>query len=146
MPDKHPFAPNYVTIERIAVGGMGEVFVARQEGVGNFRRTVVLKKLLPDAEGSDEAARRLLDEARINGSLSHENVVSIIEVGAGAGGAQGPPWLALEYVHGENCGTLRTRAGKRDIAIPLVVAAQIVKDSARGLPTPTAPKTSTAGR
>ena len=48
----------YVIVECIAVGGMGEVFVARQEGVGNFRRTVVLKKLLPDAEGSDEAATR----------------------------------------------------------------------------------------
>ena len=69
----------YVIIERIAVGGMGEVFVARQEGVGNFRRTVVLKKLLKDTEGSEEAVERMLDEARINGALSHENVVAIIE-------------------------------------------------------------------
>ncbi len=123
----------YVIVERIAVGGMGEVFVARQEGVGNFRRTVVLKKLLPDAEGDDEAVTRLLDEARINAALSHENVVSIIEVGTGESDKGVLPWMALEYVHGENCGTLRTRAGKRGLAIPVVVAAQIVKDSARGL-------------
>jgi serine/threonine protein kinase len=119
----------YVIVERIAVGGMGEVFVARQEGAGKFRRTVVLKKLLPDAEESTEAADRMLDEARINGALSHENVVTIIEVGE----SDQLPWIALEYVHGENCGTLRTRAGKRGIAIPLAVAARIVVDSARGL-------------
>ncbi|HEY1099771.1 MAG TPA: serine/threonine-protein kinase, partial [Myxococcota bacterium] len=119
----------YVIIERMAVGGMGEVFLARQEGVGGFRRTVVLKKLLPDVEGNDDAARRLLDEARIVAALSHENVVAIIEVGTD----QGLPVMALEYVHGENAGTLRNRAGKRDIPIPVAVVARIVADSARGL-------------
>ncbi len=119
----------YVIIERMAVGGMGEVFLARQEGVGGFRRTVVLKKLLPDVEGNDDAARRLLDEARIVAALSHENVVAIIEVGT----EKGLPVMALEYVHGDNAGTLRNRAGKRDIPIPVAVAARIVADSARGL-------------
>ncbi len=119
----------YVIIERIAVGGMGEVFVARQEGVGNFRRTVVLKKLLKDTEGSEEAVERMLDEARINGALSHENVVAIIEVGSD----DNLPWMALEYVHGENAATLRARASKRGVQMPVVAAARIVADSARGL-------------
>jgi serine/threonine-protein kinase len=119
----------YVIIERMAVGGMGEVFLARQEGVGGFRRTVVLKKLLPDVEGNDDAASRLLDEARIAGSLGHENVVAVIEVGTD----QGLPVMALEYVHGENAGTLRNRAGKRDQPIPVEVVARIVADAARGL-------------
>ena len=119
----------YVIIERMAVGGMGEVFLARQEGVGGFRRTVVLKKLLPDVEGNDDAAHRLLDEARIVAALSHENVVAIIEVGTD----QGLPVMALEYVHGENAGTLRNRASKRDLQIPVAVAARIVADCARGL-------------
>jgi serine/threonine protein kinase len=123
----------YIIVERIAVGGMGEVFVARQHGVGNFRRTVVLKKLLPDAEGSDEAAERMLDEARINGALRHDNVVSIIEVGTATGERGELPWLALEYVHGENAGTLRTRAAKREMIIPLEVALRITADCARGL-------------
>ncbi|MDP2340220.1 MAG: serine/threonine-protein kinase [Deltaproteobacteria bacterium] len=118
----------YVIVERIAVGGMGEVFVARQQGVGGFRRTVVLKHLLPGTD-DDEATDRLLDEARIIGALSHDNVVSIIEVGE----KDDRPFLALEYVHGDNAGTLRNKAGKRAIAIPIVVAARIVADSARGL-------------
>ena len=119
----------YTIIERMAVGGMGEVFLARQRGVGGFARTVVIKKLLPDVEGSDDAAHRLLDEARIVAALSHENVVSIIEVGT-----EGDlPVMVLEYVHGENAGTLRNRAGKRDLPIPIAVCARIVCDAARGL-------------
>jgi hypothetical protein len=128
----------YVTIDRLAVGGMGEVFLARQEGAGGFRRTVVLKRLLPDAEGNDEAVHRLLDEARVVAALAHENVVSIIEIGEptdarGVRDAREPPFLALEYVHGENCGTVRVRAYKRGIEMPIVVAARIVADVARGL-------------
>jgi serine/threonine-protein kinase len=119
----------YTIIERMAVGGMGEVFLARQRGVGGFARTVVIKKLLPDVEGSDDAARRLLDEARIVAALSHENVVSIIEVGT----EDDLPVMVLEYVHGENAGTLRNRAGKRDLPIAIAVCARIVCDAARGL-------------
>lgn len=119
----------YTIIERMAVGGMGEVFLARQRGVGGFARTVVLKKLLPDVEGNDDAARRLLDEARIVAALSHENVVSIIEVGT----EDDLPVMALEYVHGENAGTLRNKAAKRGVPMPIVVAARIVADAARGL-------------
>ena len=44
----------YTIIERMAVGGMGEVFLARQRGVGGFARTVVIKKLLPDVEQAEE--------------------------------------------------------------------------------------------
>ncbi len=119
----------YVIIERIAVGGMGEVFVARQQGVGNFRRIVVLKKLLPDVEGSDDAARRMLDEARIHGALVHEHVVTVLEVGT-----EGQlPWIALEYVHGDNAGALRARAARLDRDMPLLVVGRIVADCARGL-------------
>lgn len=113
---------------------MGEVFLARQAGIGGFARAVVLKKLLPqddaaDAESEEEALRRFLDEARVVAALSHENVVSVIEVGE----RDGAPFLALEYVHGENAGALRQRARKRSLFFPVVVAARLVADAARGL-------------
>src|SRR5947207_15803110 len=109
-------AVSYTTLERIAVGGMGEVFLARQEAMGGFRRTVVIKRLLPDVEGDDDSVRRFLDEARIAAALSHENVVSILEVGD-----DGAPFLALEYVHGENASALRSKARRKQIAFPVVV-------------------------
>jgi serine/threonine-protein kinase len=121
-------ATSYITLERLAVGGMGEVFLARQEGLGGFRRTVVLKRLLPDVEGDDDSMRRFLDEARIAGSLTHDNVVSILEVGD-----DGSPFIALEYVHGLNAGRLRSLAKKKLVSLPVVVVARILADAARGL-------------
>ena len=121
-------APRYTTLDRIAVGGMGEVFLARQDGLGGFRRTVVLKRLLPDVEGDDDMVRRFLDEARVAAALSHENVVSILEVGD-----DGSPFIALEYVHGINAGALRTKARRKKIPFPVVAVARIIADAARGL-------------
>jgi serine/threonine-protein kinase len=122
-------AVRYSTIERIAVGGMGEVFLARQEGLGGFRRTVVLKRLLPNVEEDDGHVKRFLDEAHVAAVLAHDNVVSVLEVGE----EEGQPFLALEYVHGENAGALRTRAKRKGLQFPVVVVARIVADAARGL-------------
>jgi serine/threonine-protein kinase len=119
----------YVVVERLAVGGMGEVFLARQQGLGGFARTVVIKRLLSDADDDSEATHRLLDEARVVGSLSHENVVQVIEVGE----ERGSPFIAMEYIHGESGATLLRRAAKAHKPVPLLVAAQIVRDVARGL-------------
>ena len=38
----------YEIVKRLAMGGMGEVFVARQTGIAGFDRLVILKNLLPD--------------------------------------------------------------------------------------------------
>jgi serine/threonine protein kinase len=122
----------YVILERLAVGGMGEVFLARQEGIGGFARAVVLKKLLPDIQQEDDATKRFLDEARIAAALQHPNVVAIIEVGEGEREGDSP-YLALEYVHGENVAALRNKAKKAQLRVPVVVAARIVCDAALGL-------------
>ncbi len=119
----------YALIERMAVGGMGEVFLARQQGIGGFARTVVLKRLLPELEHDELLANRLLDEARVVAALTHDNVVSIVEVVQ----EQQQRFLVLEYVHGENAGTLKSRAKKRDLTWPFQVAARVVADAARGL-------------
>lgn len=73
----------YDILERLAVGGMGEVFLARQRGQGGFARTVVIKQLLPDAAEEGARARRLFDEARLAASVAHENVVTSTRRGHG---------------------------------------------------------------
>ena len=67
-------------IERIAAGGMAEVFLARQEGPEGFRRSVAVKVVHPDQDDPD-LLRALIDEARLSAQLSHPNVVQVIELG-----------------------------------------------------------------
>ena len=52
-------AERYVLLERLAVGGMSEVYFARQRGSGGFTRLVVVKQLLPSSDEDD--GRRLLE-------------------------------------------------------------------------------------
>ena len=71
----------YQILSRLAVGGMGEVFEARQVGVPGFERMVILKSLLPDLAKEQDFIAQFLDEARVAATLNHPNVVSIYEVG-----------------------------------------------------------------
>ncbi|MEM6989869.1 MAG: protein kinase [Myxococcota bacterium] len=87
----------------IARGGMGEVYLARDTSLG---RRVALKIIRTEHEGSDEATRALLFEAKTIARFSHPNIVTVFAVGA----YEGRPYLALEYLEGDN---LEDRLGER---------------------------------
>jgi serine/threonine protein kinase len=70
----------YGVQRRLAVGGMGEVFLAVQHGAAGVRRPVILKTLLPDLAADPAFVQQFLDEARVVARLNHPNVVSLLEV------------------------------------------------------------------
>src|SRR5689334_3384878 len=71
----------YEILRRLALGGMGEVFLARQTGVvQGFERLVILKSLLPELAEQDGFVDQFLDEARVAATLNHPNIVQIFEV------------------------------------------------------------------
>ncbi|HUG82375.1 MAG TPA: protein kinase, partial [Bryobacterales bacterium] len=89
---------HYELLERIAEGGMGVVYKARDTRLG---RLVALKLLSPDLNASPEDVERLFDEARAISQLNHPNVATVYEVDRHAH----EPFMAMEYLPG---GTLRT--------------------------------------
>ncbi len=122
-------AGKYDIVRRIAVGGMGEIFLARQSGLEGFDRLVILKTLLPDLAQDEEAVRSFLDEARIAATLNHPNIVGIYEVGI---------WdrlhfIAMEYISGETISGLLSAAHKTQQNLPPLVSARIIRDAAAGL-------------
>jgi WD40 repeat protein/predicted Ser/Thr protein kinase len=84
---------NYELIERIASGGMGVVYKARQLGL---ERIVAIKVLPFGAFTRDEFVRRFQLEAGAAARLRHPNIVTIYEVGR----ADGYPFFSMEYVEG----------------------------------------------
>jgi serine/threonine-protein kinase len=80
-------------LERIGVGGMGEVYLAERHG-DDFIQRVALKLLDRDAGRTARFAAR---ERRILAALSHPNITAFVD----AGNDQGRGWLAMEYVGGE---------------------------------------------
>lgn len=117
----------YEVIRRLAVGGMGEIFLARQTGVVD--RLVILKSLLPSLAEDADSISAFLDEARVAAKLNHPNIIGIYEVGRW----EGTYFIAMEYVDGENLAVLALAAAKADVMIPCPIAARIVHGAALGL-------------
>ena len=70
----------FILQRRVGAGAFGEVYLAEQDSGAGFTRPVALKMLNADVAGSREAARRMRDEARILGRLSHRNIVSVLDL------------------------------------------------------------------
>jgi serine/threonine protein kinase len=123
-----PFG-RYQLLKRIAGGGMGEVFLARQSGIQGFEKLLVIKTLLPNLTEDNEFVSMFLDEARIAARLAHPNVVQIFDLGE-----EGEVYyIAMEYVHGEDVKRIWKQAYHKKEVIPVPLAARIIADAAAGL-------------
>jgi serine/threonine protein kinase len=89
------FGP-YVLLEKLASGGMAEIYKAKMAGAGGFEKTVALKKILPHFSSSAEFIQMLIDEAKLAARLTHGNIVQVLNLER-----VGEDWaLVLEYVEG----------------------------------------------
>ena len=73
----------YRVIERIAAGGMAEVFRAESAGLEGFKKKVAIKRVLPSLAGKKEFIGMFLDEARLSAHLGHSNCVQVFDIGQG---------------------------------------------------------------
>src|SRR5215831_14495923 len=99
------FGKYYLT-ERIAVGGMAEIYKAKLMGVGGFERPMVVKQILPQLARQATFVDMFIDEARIAVSLAHGNIVQVYELGR----LDGVYFIAMEYVHGKDLSDILDRA------------------------------------
>jgi len=98
---------HFKVMRLLGQGGMGEVYLARDTKLG---RKVALKVIRPGLINSPKAMARFLTEARTTARFNHPNIVGIHAVGE----HRGRPYLALEYLEGED---LRTRAAERQPSV-----------------------------
>lgn len=119
----------YELHNRIAVGGMAEVFLAKAYGAHGFEKTLALKRILPELASNEEFQERFITEAKLAVNLSHANIVQVFDFGR----VGQTLFLVLEYVEGLDVAALlsRYRAAKRQV--PLQAAFQIAIELARGL-------------
>lgn len=100
---------HYELLERIAEGGMGVVYRARDT---RLDRIVALKFLSPTLTASPEELDRFLHEARAISRLNHRNIATIYAVEED----RGERFLAFEYLAG---GTLADRVHRSDQPLAL---------------------------
>jgi predicted Ser/Thr protein kinase len=119
-PDEGRFLAGTLIVQRYRVvsllgrGGMGEVYRAYDLVLGQH----VALKFLPESFYSDESAlERFHGEVRISRQVSHPNVCRVYDIGE----VDGQPYLSMEYVDGEDLGSLLRRIGRlpQDKAVEL---------------------------
>jgi len=116
-----PYGP-YRLVERIAIGGMAEVFRAKRSGVEGFEKTVAVKRILSHLSDNKEFVDMFINEAKVVSGLTHPNIVQIFDLGK----IDRSYYIAMEYVQGRDLRTILRRARERGIAVPHALAAYVV--------------------
>ncbi|MCA9524287.1 MAG: protein kinase [Myxococcales bacterium] len=119
----------YELIGRLGVGGMAEVFLARQTGPAGFKKQLVIKRILSSYADDEKFITMFLDEARLVARLHHPNIVQIFELGQ----IDGRYYIAMEYVKGKSVSQIITQHSELDLQIPLNYAAKLVSEICNGL-------------
>ena len=123
-------AGRYRVHERIAAGGMGEVFRASMETVGGVEKPIALKVVKGSLAKNPDFAALFVEEAKVAMTLSHANVVQAFDVGR----IDDRWFLAMEHVDGVHLGQLmkasQQRIGQR---IPRRHAIFVIVEALKGL-------------
>src|SRR5437879_9149260 len=107
---RHPIRfGKYLLLERIAVGGMAEVFVAKAFGAEGFQRLLAIKKILPTMGEDAEFIRMFVDEARLAVQLAHANIVRFL----GSGRKTKNSYMGLRTFSGAACASLLRAFARR---------------------------------
>jgi serine/threonine protein kinase len=97
---------SYSLLERVATGGMAEVFRAKRKGVEGFEKVVAVKRILPHLSSNKDFVDMFIEEAKMVASLSHPNIVQIFDLGR----IDETYYIAMEFVEGKDLRTILTRA------------------------------------
>jgi len=117
-----PTIGGYTVVRLIGQGGMGRVYLARDE---KLRRDVAIKVLDPSKARDPAATRRFLREGRAAAAVDHPHVMTIHHVGE----EQGRPYIVMQRLVGRTLKHARQAAGR----LPLPEVLRIGREIAEGL-------------
>jgi len=119
----------YELVQRLAKGGMAEIFLARSFGVEGFERHLVIKRILPDLASSPKFVALFIKEAKISATLAHPNIVQIYELGR----VSTDHYIAMEYLHGRDLTRINKSLRADEERLPIPLAVFVVASILRGL-------------
>jgi serine/threonine protein kinase len=118
----------YDILGRLAMGGMAEIFLARERGPRSASRELVVKRVLPHVASDPKLIDMFVQEARLCMRLRHPNICPIYEFGE----EDGVFYLAMEWVDGIPLSQFSGEARKVN-GLPIAMAAKIIADVAAAL-------------
>jgi len=119
----------YQVVERIAAGGMAEVYRGESAGIEGFRKKVAIKRVLPKLSQNREFIHMFLDEARLCAYLSHSKCVQVFDIGQAAGAH----FIVMEFVDGADLQGVLEHLQRTKQQMPVEVACLIAMQVCEGL-------------
>ncbi len=127
--DPVSFGGRYTLLRRLAVGGMAEIYLARQAAMAGFEKEIVIKRLRQELADDPRIVEMFLDEAKIGAQLNHPNIVHVYDVDE----HDGIPYIAMEYIIGEELNELCRRGIAHDRFLPIEHAVELIRQAAAGM-------------
>lgn len=119
---------NYLLLEKVAAGGMAEVFLARLKSDMDSYQFFILKKILPGFESSN-LVNYFKEEIKIAKNLNHKNIVQFCDYG----NEDGQHYIAMEFINGMNLHSLMIDLENEKKQLPLEMVLYVISEIALGL-------------
>jgi serine/threonine protein kinase len=119
----------YKVLEKVAAGGMAEVYRAESAGLEGFKKIVAIKRVLPHLSEKKQFIGMFLDEARVSAHLSHSNCVQVFDIGVG----DNTYFIVMEYVDGSDLKGVIEHRRKHNLPFPVEEACLICVRICEGL-------------
>ena len=128
MTKPRPFG-HYFILEKIAQGGMAEIFKGLTYDFSGLKKFIVIKRILPHIAVNKDFIKMLIDEAKIAVRLSHGNIAQTFDLGKVADDY----FIVMEYVDGRTISQIYKKTVELKTSIPIPIAAYIVSEVCNGL-------------
>ena len=119
----------YHLLDRIAFGGMAEIYRAKTFDAGGQMHMVAVKRVLAHLAEDDDFIQMLVDEAKIASLLRHANIARVYEFAR----AHGEYFIAMEHVDGKDTRTILERCRQKKKPMPPEHAAYVAAEVASAL-------------
>ena len=119
----------YELLDKIAKGGMAEVYRARRLGTRGYDALVAVKRILPERSEDTNFVEMLIDEARITAQLKHPNIAQLYELACDETGY----FLVMELLLGPNFAALIDKLKVQGRHLPQACAIEVVIQLLRAL-------------
>jgi serine/threonine protein kinase/Flp pilus assembly protein TadD len=126
---EHKKFGKYQLLQKIAVGGMAELYRSKVTRAHGFEKLVAIKKILPHLTDQGNLVKAFIDEAKLAAHLQHENIVQIYDFGS----IDDEYFIAMEYLFGKDLRKLTRKARKTAVPLSLENTLYIISRICAGL-------------
>ncbi|MBX2987484.1 MAG: serine/threonine protein kinase [Bdellovibrionaceae bacterium] len=119
----------YILLEKLAAGGMAEIYLAKSLGAQGVNKFLAVKRVLPQFSENPEFKEMFREEARVSVNLRHSNVVPIFDFGE----EKNQFYLVMEYVEGRNLRQILNELKKHQVQFSIEQICYVIREAAGGL-------------